>query len=504
MSTRPNPPAVLPKPRLLQGSFVALALVGLASVACGDPAEVAMGDTDVIRDPADYTLPAGAVPCAGGAMCFFVDVPVDREEPEGETIEIRVAFLRAEGETPLGVLAVNFGGFGAPGVELLADWASTVVDLRENFHLLSWDPRGSGGSSPLTCSADFAAVMAAGGPVTTLAEAESHVEARRVFLQRCRASHGDMIDHMGFRAHAADLDAVREAIDVERLNYLGYSAGSALGQAYAEFYPERLHRVAWDSAMVPHGGARKSMSYQAPEGAVALEDFAAYCAATRDCGLRDPVATLEGVLAKAEAGALTTGDGTPLRWLEAAYGVVVPLYSPGTYPHLVKALQRAERGDGDDLAMLSTLYNGAPSGAISPGSLVYFLTNCAEELAPTSAQDYLDASREYSTFSALGPVYATDHAWCAALGTPVDALGRAVTAADVASTILVLQSTKDLATPLAAGEEVVRNVSGARLVVHEGAGHAPSTFNWCMADILDDYLVRGVVPEKGTACGEEP
>jgi pimeloyl-ACP methyl ester carboxylesterase len=481
--------------------LVVFGLAGLALVGCGE-AVVELEDTDALVDPAYYKLPISTLPCGMKAFCFWVEVPVDPDLPDGETIQVRGAMLPAQGEAPIGVLAVNFGGFGVPGVPMLEDWASTVPELRQNFHLVSWDPRGSGGSSPLTCAADFAAVLSAGGPVETLAEAEAHVAVRRAFLEDCRRQHGDMIDHMGYRAHAADLDAVRAALDVPRMHYLGYSAGTALGQVYAEFYPERLFRVAWDSAIVAHGGARTVDGYQAPGAALALDDFAASCAASPECGLEDPLATLEDLFAKADDGELLDRDGVPLTWLEAAYGAVLPLYSPGGYPALFDVLHHAEQGDGDYLAFLSGLYLGSERrGSVDPQSLVFQLTQCAEELVPTSAEDYLEATRAYSEHSVFGPVFSTDYAWCAALGAPVAPLGRAMTAPDVEATILVLQAEQDIATPLVAGEEVAKNV-GARLVVYEGAGHTPSTFNGCMEDVLMDYLVRGVVPDEGTRCAE--
>jgi pimeloyl-ACP methyl ester carboxylesterase len=496
--------------RPLHTPLVALALA--CGSACGDTDVendveddvVDVPDAPIEVDPARFVPPADAFDCGGGVSCFFVDVPVDPAEPDGDTIQIRAGFLPARSANPIGILAVNFGGFGAPGVPNLQGWASAVPELHENFHALTWDPRGSGGSTPLTCASDFAAVMAAAGPLTTLAEAEAQVDVRRTFLDGCRAQHGPMIDHMGYRTHAADLDAVRAGLDVPRLNYLGYSAGTALGQAYAEFYPEHLNRVAWDSSIVAHGGARTFMKYQAPEAAVAANDFATFCASAPECTFGDPIEAIEIVLADADAGALTRGDGMPLTWLEAAYGIVLPLYQPSGYSLLVDALTDAKDGDGAFLETLSNAYNSSDtSGAVAPSALVYFLTNCAEELAPTSAQDALDANQAYSLFSALGPVYATDHAWCAALGAPLEPLGVAMTAPDVEQTILVMQSAKDLATPLAAGEEVVANIENARLVIHDGAGHTPSTFNRCMANILNDYLVRGVVPAEGTHCPAE-
>lgn len=454
-----------------------------------------------------YVLPASTFTCVSGGRCFRLNVPVEHDNPDAGTFTLRAVLLPARSAAPKGVLFVNFGGFGTPGIPLLMDWTTTFPALRQNFHLVTWDPRGTGQSTPLTCASGFAAVQAAGGPVETVEEAEADIAARQALLAQCREQHGALVDHMSYRDHAADMDAVREALSVRKLSFAGFSAGCSLGQAYAELYPARLDRVVWDSAIPAEGGARTFQSYQAPGGAAAIADFSTWCTMNAACSWPNPATMLETVLTKANAGELTRGaaGGTgPLTWLEAAHGIIVLLYSPSLYPLMVDALNSAVMGNGGVLEELSNAYFGSSvSGEVAPDKLVYYLTNCAEETDPTTALQVKDLTDAYTALSVLGPVYATDHAWCGAAGVNQDALGQPATAAGVENTILVLQSQVDLATPLEGGQEVANRLARGRLVIHDGAGHTPSTFNRCMAGILESYFVDGVVPPEGTHCPAE-
>lgn len=474
-----------------------LPLVGCVSPEVGS-------DTDGILDEPPIeddrpVVPEGAVPCGAG-WCFAVDAPVDPRDPDGATVRIEAMMIPASSEEPLGTLLVNYGGFGAPGLPMLAGWAQGVPALREHFNLVSWDPRGSGSSEPFNCLQGFDRVLQTSGPVDDEGAREA-IAVRTALLDDCRAEHGSMVDHMGYRAHASDMEAVRQALDVERIDYLGYSAGTALGQAYAELYPQHVAGMVLDSAVPAHGGARTLMSFQAPEGARALQDFADWCTSDPSCGWDEPVARIEEVLAMTERGAVRLGPLEALTWAEAAYGIILTLYTPNGYPAMVPAIESALLGDGAQLDMLGAAYLGrSGSQPVASWHLIYYLTNCSEEVDPTTAEDFLDALAAYTDHSALGPIYATDHAWCAAYGPGADPLGGPVTAPDVEQTILVLQSDLDLATPLVAGQEVADTLEDARLVVYEGAGHTPSAFDPCMAGIVADYFVDDVIPPEGTTC----
>jgi proline iminopeptidase len=51
-------------------------------------------------------------------------------------------------------------------------------------------------------------------------------------------------ERVGWRDHVADLDALRELWELERLTIVGYSWGGLLAQLYATEYPDRVERLA--------------------------------------------------------------------------------------------------------------------------------------------------------------------------------------------------------------------------------------------------------------------
>ena len=65
----------------------------------------------------------------------------------------------------------------------------------------------------------------------------------------CGAQLGDDADRYGGGDVAMDVDAVREALGFETIDYYGFSYSSVDAQAYAARFPERLHAVVLDSGL---------------------------------------------------------------------------------------------------------------------------------------------------------------------------------------------------------------------------------------------------------------
>src|SRR5262249_53509043 len=119
-------------------SAVILAAIALLS-ACGSSAAGSRVET------------TGAVtwsPC-GSAQCASLSLPLDYAHPEGPHITLALARLPASGHR-VGVLFTNPGGPGASGVQFLRDARSVFKrEVRRSFDIVSWDPRGVGGSAPV-------------------------------------------------------------------------------------------------------------------------------------------------------------------------------------------------------------------------------------------------------------------------------------------------------------------------------------------------------------------
>ena len=96
------------------------------------------------------------IDCDNGAECATAKAPMDWANPSSETdITLALARHKATGKSQ-GSLFVNPGGPGASGFDLIHDDVDFAVsaNLRENFDVIGWDPRGVGRSTPVTCFDD--------------------------------------------------------------------------------------------------------------------------------------------------------------------------------------------------------------------------------------------------------------------------------------------------------------------------------------------------------------
>lgn len=88
-------------------------------------------------------------------QCATLDVPLDYAKPEGETVPIALIRAKARDQkNRLGSLVFNFGGPGGSGISTLPGAAKEYEALRARYDLVSFDPRGVGGSDPVLCEND--------------------------------------------------------------------------------------------------------------------------------------------------------------------------------------------------------------------------------------------------------------------------------------------------------------------------------------------------------------
>ncbi|WP_167573961.1 alpha/beta fold hydrolase, partial [Kitasatospora cheerisanensis] len=129
-------------------------------------------------------------------------------------------------------------------------------EVRKRFDLVSFDPRGTGGSAPVQCfdhPADEQALLAgtAAGYPETAAQQTAWTDAYRALGRQCAARNPALLPHLSTANVARDLDLLRQAVGDRRLSYLGTSYGSYLGATYANLFPGRVRAMVLDSAPDP-------------------------------------------------------------------------------------------------------------------------------------------------------------------------------------------------------------------------------------------------------------
>lgn len=204
----------------------AVALLG-TGVAAAAPVQW-QDCTDMLGIEAEY-VPAGL-------ECGTVDVPVDHSVPDGRTTPVALTRMKA---TSGKADSTIFGNPGGPGNYALNFWqpredGAGPTGLYENHDLVAVQPRGLYGSNPLTCDARFI------GPVS----------ANRLH-DACYGTDPAYMASFTTENAARDMDAVREALGLAAIDYVGVSYGTAIGTDYATLFPERTGRMVLDSNTNP-------------------------------------------------------------------------------------------------------------------------------------------------------------------------------------------------------------------------------------------------------------
>jgi pimeloyl-ACP methyl ester carboxylesterase len=130
-----------------------------------------------------------------------VSVPLDWAQHGGRTITLSVIrHLASHPGQRIGSLFVNPGGPGDSGVAAVAEQGGALDAITGGrFDIVGWDPRGSGGSTPVSCFASSAEREAfwQGMPLPTTRQDEQRYLAKSVALaQRCGARNGDLLAHI--------------------------------------------------------------------------------------------------------------------------------------------------------------------------------------------------------------------------------------------------------------------------------------------------------------------
>lgn len=184
-------------------------------------------------------------------QCATLKVPLDYSDPGGKRIDIAISRLKASSaKERRGVLLLSPGGPGGPGLSMPVDPALNIPqEVKRQYDLIGFDPRGVGQSSPVSCGlTDEERNDERPYRAETFAK---DVEWARTVADKCRAEAGDTLRHLTTRNTARDMDVIRAVLGERKISYLGYSYGTYLGAVYTQMFPRRTDRFVLDSATDP-------------------------------------------------------------------------------------------------------------------------------------------------------------------------------------------------------------------------------------------------------------
>ena len=449
-----------------------------------------------------------------GAWCAALEVPVDYENPQGDTVRIAVVNVPARRSSKrIGSLVVNPGGPGASGFDY-ARAADVIVgkQVRNRYDIVGFDPRGVQRSAPIDCVTDTELDAFLGSDPTPDDAAEEQVFAQtaRGFAEACGRSAGPLLAHVSTEEAARDMDVLRAALGEKKLTYLGASYGTYLGTVYADLFPEAVGRMVLDGVVPPDIDSLDMALGQAEGFERATRAWAAYCVRKGDCPLGDSVdRVMEGLrtfLASVDQSPLPrTGDNAVPRLTEgwASLGIAMAMYDQGSWQTLVDAMGEAVGGDGTALMQLADSYADRNPGGQYSGNIMeaIYAVNCLDRPSTGDVVELRRQAEESLTVAPTwGPFLVWSQATCGAWALDPKGAPKTVSA-EGADPIVVLGTTRDPATPYEWSVRLRDQLADASLITFDGDGHSAYTrSNDCVDDAVDAYLVEGTVPKDGLRC----
>jgi len=482
-------------------AFLAVvAVVASATVACG-------GRSGSGRDAAS-TLEWRA---CGALECSTLTVPRDFERPEGPTFELALARHRAGGDRR-GVLLLNPGGPGASGVDFLnAAIGMFGPQVREAFDLVTWDPRGVGASSAVECGDDLDSFYAVDRSPVGLAELSANVSAARRFTAACAERSGEMLADVSTAATVRDVEAIRAALGVELIDFLGFSYGTVIGAEYVRAYPRRVRAMVLDGAVDLARPYATALGEQAVALERALDRFLDWCGATASCRLGRPTgrtarAAYDALVDRVESAPIRARVGGEPRSLgpgELDIAVAAALYAgEAGYPVLGAALADAAGGSPTGALRLFDAYAGrGRDGRYSGLTAGLYAVGCLDTPAPRSVEGVAAIA---DAVAVEAPRFGPSTVW---LSLPCTfwperrVVGSGSGRAPTGPRILVVGTTGDPVTPYAWAQSLVKSLGDAHLLTLVGTSHtAYPTGEPCVRRYVDRYLLTLAPPPPGARC----
>jgi pimeloyl-ACP methyl ester carboxylesterase len=444
-------------------------------------------------------------PCGKGAVdCATVVVPLDKTGSTPGTVSLYVERLQALG-TPRGVMFLVAGGPGQASANAF-DLESSGSFFREQFPgytLIAFDPRGTGRSGVLRCP-------------ELQADPSASPAREQALVATCANEIGSSRRFYSTREHADDIDAVRQALGMEKVGLWGTSYGTQLAVSYALTYPTHVERLLLDSVADPAGRDPFAADdlRELPKGLAEICPGSSCRAATPNF-VADVVSLANRLGARPIQGAVPRPGGGRLvvkfDGVDFLSGVVIDSdLNAGIAAELPAAVRAALRGRPRALLRLVELDRESsvlPAEDLSMGLLA--ATVCDDGPFPwqplTSLADrpgLFAAALGALPEGALGPF----GKWAAQMGPaalcllwPPQPAGRGIGGGPLPDVpVLVLSGSRDLRTPTSQAAAVAARFRQGRLLIVPGVGHSVlgADLTGCADNAVKTWLAGGIPPTR--------
>jgi pimeloyl-ACP methyl ester carboxylesterase len=458
---------------------------------------------DDAATPSAVSSPLQWGPCddVPDAECATIEVPIDPAQPDRDQLSLRLARLPAlDPSHSHGSLLLIPGG---PGVGITAAGGEFGVlrpllridDMRQNFDVVAYDPRGIGESTPVHCAPgpapDAGQTSTASEGVLSADAFAALADPSAAFAEGCLAATGELYRHLSANDAAADIERIRQALgqDDRLVAYAG-SYGSLYGTAYLELYGDHIKALVLDG-VVDHSvdlatyGARWARSTED-----AFNRFTEWCDRETSCALhgQDVAAVFDQVTEahpeiKPVVRARLSAGSTDIGW-------------PVIAEVLATAAEPAPASPEPEASPV------ASDPALESGGLGLVHGIICADYGPQD--DYQALAAENATLARQAPHFA----WLfpqelpgACVGWPWEATNPPHTLqVGPQPNVLVANGTHDPATPLVAAVAVWSQIPQSRLLIADADGHQVLPFSRCGFDAEVRFLIDPSSLDSTTYC----
>jgi pimeloyl-ACP methyl ester carboxylesterase len=452
-----------------------------------------------------------------GLECARVQVPLNWSEVAGPKISLAV--IRRPASKPaqrIGSLFVNFGGPGVSGVATVKGSGKSLDQLGDGrFDVVSWDPRGTGESTHISCfDSKGEEAKFWGVPYTvpvTAAEWRKRMPQAVAFAKRCTRRSRSLLRYDSTADTVRDLDHLRELLGEPQLNYRGISYGTFIGQTYANLFPDKVRAMILDGNIEPFEFTESVVAAMTGTNTgtdQVVQKFLQLCgkAGSKRCALANggsPRRRFSRLVAQLKRGPIPAPKADPpvLTYGDLLVNLFLKQVDPIGWPEWAGELDEASRGNGSTIAQqaqaVGPLLESTLNSAVG--------LQCADKpappkLGPSAWPEVLRTLSQASTYN--GPflgwlLWAPCSAWTVPAVHRYAGPWNAVTP----NPILVIGTRYDPRTAYQSSVLVSKTLGNAVLLTHEGYGHTsepdPSA---CVERDVAEYLIRLATPPKGTVC----
>ncbi|MFN8596829.1 MAG: alpha/beta fold hydrolase, partial [Anaerolineae bacterium] len=419
-------------------------------------------------------------------------MPEDHAKPDGPTLKIAVARFKSDALEPASdpIIYLEGGPGGSPLRSFVSQFEVYFGQLLEKRDVILFDQRGTGYSQPaLDCIEYKQLVMNTLDQNLTSAQSE---ELSNKAMAECHArlvKAGVNLSVFNSAQNAADLEALRQTLKIDKVNLYGISYGTRLALTAMRDEPTAIRSVIIDSVFPPQA----DLYSQTPaNGARALNQLFDTCAADPKCNtafpnLKTVFFDLVDQLNKApvkftitlhsgeKKDALLNGDGL--------MGLVFQtLYSTPIIPYIPRMIYDIRDGN---YALASGLQGEFLAALDHISSGMQYSVQCSEEVPFSSPADLDAVLRQYPQYSALAGkgVFSLCQDWnvpkaAATENQPVQS--------DIPTLIFAGQF--DPITPPLWAQQTAQTLSKSFYVELPRAGHGASISEECPRSILLAFL----------------